>query len=172
MNIHRPAECRSLTTRTRGDEPGYGHCMAVTGSREILIEASPGEILDVVADIGRTPEWSPQHQSAQVLESFDNGRPRLVRAKVKTAGISDVQTVEYTWSDDFVSWTLVEAGQLKAQTGRYTLTAEGDATRVRVDVSVELAIPLPGFIVKTAMKGALDTATNGLRGQVLKVTKG
>lgn len=146
--------------------------MAVKDSRQIVIEAAPEEILDVVADIPRTPEWSPQHQSAEVLETFDNGRPRIVRAKVKTAGISDVQTVEYTWGDNFVSWTLVEATQLKAQTGSYTLTPDGDTTLVRVDVDVELSIPLPGFIVKTAMKGALDTATKGLRGQVLKVKKG
>lgn len=146
--------------------------MAVIDSREIVIEATPAEILGVVADIPRTPEWSPQHQSVEVLESYDNGRPKIVRAKVKTAGISDEQTVEYTWSDNFVEWKLVKASQLKAQTGSYTLTPDGDKTLVRVDVSVDLAIPLPGFIVKTAMKGALDTATKGLRGQVLKVKKG
>lgn len=145
--------------------------MAVKDSREIVIEATPQEILDVVADIPRTPEWSPQHQSVEVLESFDDGRPRIVRAKVKTAGISDVQTIEYTWAENSVTWTLVEATQLKSQTGGYTLTPQGDKTLVRVDVDVELAIPLPGFIVKTAMKGALDTATKGLRGQVLKLKK-
>ncbi|OOK70588.1 polyketide cyclase / dehydrase and lipid transport family protein [Mycobacterium kansasii] len=50
--------------------------MAVKESREVVIEASPKEILDVVADIEAMPEWSDIHQSAQVLERHDDGRPR------------------------------------------------------------------------------------------------
>ena len=33
-------------------------------------------------------------------------------------------------------------------------------------------LPLPGFILKRALKGAMETATDGLRKQVLKVKKG
>ena len=33
-------------------------------------------------------------------------------------------------------------------------------------------VPLPGFVLKRAMKGAMETATDGLRKQVLKVKKG
>jgi hypothetical protein len=34
-----------------------------------------------------------------------------------------------------------------------------------------LAIPMPGFLLKKVMKGALDVATDGLRKQVCKVKK-
>ena len=146
--------------------------MATTNSREVVIEASPEEILDVIADVEETPTWSPQYQSAEVLEAYDNGRPRRVKMKIKTAGISDEQVVEYTWSGDVVRWTLISAGQLKAQDASYTLTPEGDNTRVKFDISVDLAIPLPGFVLKRAMKGGVETATDGLRKQVLKVKKG
>ena len=33
-------------------------------------------------------------------------------------------------------------------------------------------VPLPGFIIKRTLKGAMETATDGLRKQVLKVKKG
>ena len=146
--------------------------MATSDSREVVIEASPEEILDVIADVESTPTWSPQYQSAEVLEAYDNGRPKRVKMKIKTAGISDEQVVDYTWAGDVVSWTLVSAGQLKAQDASYTLTADGDKTKVTFDITVDLAIPLPGFVLKRAMKGGVETATEGLRKQVLKVKKG
>jgi ribosome-associated toxin RatA of RatAB toxin-antitoxin module len=146
--------------------------MATSDSREVVIEASPEEIIDVIADIESTPTWSPQYQSAEVLEAYDNGRPKRVKMKIKTAGITDEQVVEYTWADDVVSWTLVSAGQLKSQEASYTLTADGDRTKVRFDIAVDLSVPLPGFILKRAMKGGVETATDGLRKQVLKVKKG
>jgi ribosome-associated toxin RatA of RatAB toxin-antitoxin module len=146
--------------------------MATNDSREVVIEASPEEILDVIADVESTPTWSPQYQSAEVLEAYDNGRPRRVKMKIKTAGISDEQVVDYTWADDRVGWTLVSAGQLKAQDASYTLTPDGDKTKVRFDITIDLSIPLPGFVLKRVMKGAMETATDGLRKQVLKVKSG
>jgi ribosome-associated toxin RatA of RatAB toxin-antitoxin module len=146
--------------------------MAVSDSREVVIEASPSEILDVIADVESTPSWSSQYQSAEILETYDDGRPRRVKMKVKSAGITDEQEIEYTWADDNVSWTLLKAGQLKAQDASYTLTPDGKGTKVRFDISIDLSVPLPGFVLKRAMKGAMETATDGLRKQVLKVKKG
>ena len=146
--------------------------MATSDSREVVIEASPEEILDVIADVESTPAWSPQYQSAEVLEAYDDGRPKRVKMKIKTAGISDEQVVEYTWSGDVVRWTLVSAGQLKAQDASYTLIPDGEKTKVKFDIAVDLSVPLPGFILKRAMKGGVETATDGLRKQVLKVKKG
>ena len=146
--------------------------MATRDSREVVIEATPDQILDVIADVEATPTWSPQYQEAEVLERFDDGRPKLVKMKVKAAGLTDEQVLEYTWGTDKVTWTLVSAGQLKAQNAGYTLTPEGDKTRVRFDMELDLAVPLPGFVVKRALKGGMETATDGLRKQVLKVAKG
>lgn len=146
--------------------------MAVKDSREVVIEASPEEILAVIADVKSAPTWSSQYQSAEVLDTYKDGRPKQVKMKVKAAGITDEQTVEYTWGENTAGWTLIKAGQLKSQEARYTLTPQGEATKVRFDIEVDLSIPLPGFIVKQAIKGAVDTATNGLRKQVLKLKKG
>jgi ribosome-associated toxin RatA of RatAB toxin-antitoxin module len=146
--------------------------MATTDSREVVIEASPEEILDVIADVESMPEWSSQQQRVEIMEGGDDGRPRRVMMKVKSAGISDEQVIDYTWSDDSVSWTLVSAGQLKAQDAKYTLTPEGDKTRVKFELTVDPSVPIPGFILKRAIKGAMETSTDGLRKQVLKVKKG
>ena len=146
--------------------------MATSDSREVVIEASPEEIIDVIADVESTPDWSSQYQSAEVLESHSDGRPRRVKMKVKSAGITDEQVVEYTWTDNKVSWTLISASALKSQDASYTLTPDGDKTKVRFDIKIDLSVPLPGFVLKRVMKGAMETATDGLRKQVLKVKKG
>lgn len=161
----------ALNCHLRPSGGGYCQPMATSDSREVVIEATPEEILAVIADVESTPTWSPQYQKAEVIETDDQGRPRIVKQTVKTVGITDELTVEYTWAPDKVSWVLLKAGQLKAQQCSYTLTPHGDSTKVRFDITVELAIPMPGFLLKKVMKGALDVATDGLRKQVLKVKK-
>jgi ribosome-associated toxin RatA of RatAB toxin-antitoxin module len=146
--------------------------MTTKDSREVVIDATPQQILDVIADVEATPTWSPQYQSAEILESYDNGRPKRVKMTIKAAGMTDEQVIEYTWAEDSVRWTLVSAGQLKAQDAGYTLTQDGDKTKVKFDIAIDLAVPLPGFILKRSMKGGLESATDGLRKQVHKVIKG
>lgn len=146
--------------------------MAVKDSREVVIEASPEEIFDVLADVESVPSWSPQYQSAEVLDTYEDGRPRRVRMRIKAAGLTDEQVVEYSWTADSVGWTLVSAGQLKAQDAKYTLTPQGEATKVRFDMAVDPSIPIPGFLLKNTLKGGMKTATDGLRTQVLNVKKG
>jgi ribosome-associated toxin RatA of RatAB toxin-antitoxin module len=145
--------------------------MAVSDSREVVIEATPEEILGVIADVEKNPEWSPQYQKAEILETGEDGRPRRVKMKVKTVGISDEQVVDYTWTNHSASWTLVSAAQLRSQEGKYTLTPAGDKTKVLFEISIDPSVPIPGFVLKRAMKGAMETATDGLRKQVLKVTR-
>ena len=146
--------------------------MAANDSREVVIEATPEEILDVIADVKNAPTWSPQYQSAEVLDTYDDGRPRRVKMKVKAAGITDEMEVEYSFAENSGGWTLIKSGQLKAQEGRYTLTPQGETTKVRFDLKVDPSIPIPGFILKRTLKGAMETATDGLRKQVLKIKKG
>ena len=146
--------------------------MAVTDSREVVIEASPQEILDVIADVENAPSWSPQYQSAQVIDTYDDGRPKRVKMKVKAAGITDEMEVEYSFTENTGGWTLITSSQLRSQEGRYTLTPAGDKTKVRFDLQVDPSIPIPGFLLKRTLKGAMETATDGLRKQVLKLKKG
>ena len=146
--------------------------MAIKESREIVIEASPEEVLDVIADLESLTEWSAPHQSSEVIEWGDDGRPSVAKMKVKAAGITDEQVVAYTWGDNTVSWTLVSATQQRAQDATYTLTPEGKNTRVMFDITIDPLVPLPGFLIKRTIKGVMDTSTEGLRKRVLSVKKG
>lgn len=150
--------------------------MAISDSREVVIDATPEEILDVIADVETAPDWSSQHQGAEILDTDENGRPRRVRLKLKTMGITDEMVVEYTWTDHSASWVLVSSGQLKTQDASYTLTpvkgTDPEKTKVRFDITIDPSMPIPGFVLKRAMKGGVESATDGLRKQVIKVKKG
>ena len=151
---------------------GYRFGMAVTETREVVIPATPTEIMDVLFDLESLTQWSSAHQKVEILETDEAGHPRRSRQVVKIVGVSDEQVLDYTVHDDGVSWTLVSSKQQRAQRARYTLTPEADGTRVRFELTVDLPVPLPAFLIKRGAKGLMDTATSGLRKRVLAVQKG
>ena len=146
--------------------------MAVTETREVVIPATFAEIMDVLFDLESLTQWSPAHQKVEILERDEAGHPRRSRQVVKIVGVSDEQVLDYEVHDDGVSWTLVSSKQQRAQRARYTLTPEADGTRVRFELTVDLLVPLPAFLIKRGAKGLMDTATSGLRKRVLAVQKG
>ncbi len=146
--------------------------MAVTESREVVIEATPDEIMDVLFDLESLTEWSSAHQEVEILERDEDGRPSRSRQVVKIVGIRDEQELAYSFHADGVSWSLVRGAQQRAQNARYTLTPEGDSTRVRFELTVDPLVPLPGFLIKRGAKGLMETATTGLRKRVLQLKKG
>jgi hypothetical protein len=142
--------------------------MAVRASREILIDASPEAILNALADIDEVPTWSTLHRSTEVLDRHPDGRPHHVKATVKIMGITDREMLEYHWGDDWMVWDAEETFQQRGQHGEYKLVREGDRTRVRFDLIIDLAAPVPAFLVKRAKKMVLEAAVDRLRSRVTR----
>ena len=142
--------------------------MAVRASREILFDASPEAILDALADIDEVPTWSTLHRSAEVVDRHPDGRPHHVKATVKIMGITDKEMLEYHWGDDWMVWDAKETVQQRGQHVEYNLTKESeDRTRVRFDIILDLAAPIPEFLIRRAKKMVLDVATECLRKKVM-----
>jgi hypothetical protein len=143
--------------------------MAVRASREVVFEAPLEAILDALADIETVPSWSALHKQAEVLDRYPNGRPRHVKATLKIMGITDKEVLEYHWGERWMVWDAHETFQQRGQHGEYNLTPEGDdKTRVRFDIIMDLAAPIPEFIIKRAKKIVLDVATESLRKRVME----
>lgn len=141
--------------------------VAVRASREIVIDAPPEAVLDALADVEAVPTWSSIHKHAHIVDRYADGRPRLVEVTVRLLGLVDHEILEYHWGRDWVVWDADRTAQQHAQHGEYTLQREGDATRVRFDLTLEPSTPLPLFLVKRAKKAVLAAATEGLRRFVL-----
>lgn len=145
--------------------------MAVRASREVVIEAPPEAILDALADIDAVSSWSTLHKDAEVIDRHPDGRPHHVRATLKIMGVTDKEVLEYHWGERWVVWDAEQTFQQRGQHGEYNLTPEGeDRTRVRFDLILDLAAPLPHFLVKKAKKMVLDVALEELRRRVLNGT--
>lgn len=140
--------------------------MAVSASTEFDLKAPASLVMEILLDVESLPEWSGPHKSAKILTEDDQGRPARVELAVSAVGMTDNQTLDYSWTDNTCAWNLVESDQLSEQSGVYTLTDNGDTTHVKFELSVELKIKLPGLIVKRAQKIAVDTAKKGLTDEV------
>ncbi|KUI15763.1 cyclase [Mycolicibacterium acapulense] len=142
--------------------------MAVQASREVVFEAPKDVIMDALADIDAVPTWSPVHKRAEVLDRHPDGRPHHVKATFKIMGVTDKELLEYHWGDDWVVWDAKATMQQRGQHGEYNLTPIGDdRTRVRFDIIIDLAAPIPEFLLRRAKKMVLDVATENLRRRVM-----
>jgi hypothetical protein len=143
--------------------------MAVRASREVVFEAPPEAILEALADIDEVPTWSSLHKHAEVVDRHPDGRPRHVKATLRIMGITDKEMLEYHWGHDWMVWDATDTFQQRGQHGEYNLTREGDdKTRVRFDIILDLAAPIPEFLIKRAKKLVLDVATESLRKRVME----
>jgi Polyketide cyclase / dehydrase and lipid transport len=142
--------------------------VAVRASREIVIDAPPGVILEALADVGSLSSWSPVHKRIQVIDWYSDGRPHRVKATIKIFGLVDNEILEYHWGPNWVVWDAGDTFQQRGQHVEYNLQPVGvDKTRVRFDITVEPAGPVPAFVVRRASEIVLDAATTGLRDQVM-----
>jgi hypothetical protein len=143
--------------------------MAVRASREVVFEAPPEAILEALADIDEVPTWSSLHKHAEVVDRHPDGRPRHVKATLRIMGVTDKVVLEYHWGHDWMVWDATDTFQQRGQHGEYNLTREGvDKTRVRFDIILDLAAPIPEFLIKRAKKLVLDVATESLRKRVME----
>jgi uncharacterized protein YndB with AHSA1/START domain len=143
--------------------------MAVRASREVVVEAPPEAILDALADIDAVPTWSSVHEHAEVVDRHPDGKPRHVKATFKIMGITNKEDLEYHWGPRWMVWDAKDTFNQRGQHVEYNLTPEGEAkTRVRFDIILDLATPVPGFLIKRAKKIVLDVATESLRKRVME----
>jgi ribosome-associated toxin RatA of RatAB toxin-antitoxin module len=138
-----------------------------TVSAEIDVQATPAEILDVLADLTTYPQWSAVHRRVSVQTTTRGGRPKRATMSVAAAGLTDEQTIDYRWSDHGVSWSLVKSGQQRRQQGSYSIKrGRHGMSHVHYELTIDPLIPLPGIIVRRVMKKAVAAATDGLKQRV------
>jgi ribosome-associated toxin RatA of RatAB toxin-antitoxin module len=142
--------------------------MADRSTQSIVVDASPAEVMAVVADFAAYPEWAQSIKACEVVEDGPDGRPAKVKFTMDAGIIKDVYTLGYTWAPDGlrVDWNLLESQMQKSQQGEYVLEAEGDSTRVTYSLSVEVSIPLLGMLRRKAERMIMDTALKELKRRV------
>ncbi len=142
--------------------------MAEFTSSSITIEAAAADVMGVIADFARYPDWTGEVKEAEVLKTDAQGRAEQVRLVMDAGAIKDDQTLAYTWSGtNEVSWTLVKSQMLRSLDGSYILKPVSDsATEVTYQLTVDVKIPMLGMIKRKAEKVIIDRALAGLKKRV------
>lgn len=142
--------------------------MAEQTTSSIVIEAAPGEIMEVIGDFEAYPEWAKGMQAVRVVEPGADGWAERVHFVLDVAPIKDEYTLAYEWDGyDEVTWTLVEGNMLKALDGAYTLRDLGNgSTEVTYRLALDVSIPLIGMLKRKGEKILIDTALKGLKKRV------
>jgi ribosome-associated toxin RatA of RatAB toxin-antitoxin module len=134
-------------------------------SASIDIAATPAEIMAVLADFERYPEWVDSMKSAQVLTRSD-GNAKTVRMVLDHNLVKDDYVLAYEWQPTKVSWQLVEGKLLKAMDGAYELQAKGPGTTVTYHLTVDVNLPMIGMFKRKAEKTIIDGALKNLKKRV------
>ncbi|GAA2443738.1 SRPBCC family protein [Streptomyces macrosporus] len=143
--------------------------MAEHTRSSIVIEATPAEVMGVIADFARYPEWTGEVKEAEVLSTDDRGRAEQVRLLLDAGAIRDEHTLAYDWVGPHeVRWSLVKSQMLRTLDGVYSLTAldGGSRTEVTYQLTVDVKIPMLGMIKRKAEKVIIDRALAGLKRRV------
>lgn len=135
--------------------------MADQATQTIAIAAPPQRCYDVAIDFERYPEWAKDVKEATIIERDGQGRPVEVEFRAAAMGRSTHYTLRYDYAQAPVrlSWHLVRGDIMRAVDGSYSFEPGSgpDTTEVTYELSIELVVPLPGFVKRRAEVRILNT---------------
>ena len=140
--------------------------MAERGAAHVVVDAAPAAVMDVLADFPAYPRWAGPVRSTEVLERGED-RPLSVRFVVDAGVLADTYVLDYVWDGDAaVRWSLREGRVQRDQQGEYRLRPVHGGTHVDYELCVDLAVPVPGFLVRRAQRYIMSTAVESLKQEV------
>jgi hypothetical protein len=136
--------------------------MAESATQTITIAAPPNACFGVATDFEHYPEWANDVKDAKVVSRDDQGRPREVEFRASALGRSTHYTLhyDYTGAPERLSWKLSTGDVMRACDGSYSFLPSASApggTDVVYELSIELVVPLPGFVKRRAEVRILNT---------------
>lgn len=141
--------------------------MSDHAAERIEIDASPERCFAVALDFERYPEWATDVKEATVLVSDDDGRGGDVAYRVAAMGRSTSYTLRYSYGSNplRMSWRLIQGDVMERIDGEYEFVPLNDGTGCEVSyyVSVDMLVPLPGFVKRRAEAKLLHTALDDLK---------
>jgi uncharacterized membrane protein len=142
--------------------------MADQATQQMVIDASPQRIWEVLTDFDDYPSWAHDLKSVTVVERDEEGRPRDVAFRAAAMGRSTSYTLRYDYdrAPDVLAWRLVKGDITRKLDGSYELRPLDDSpgrTEVTYHLAVDLLVPLPGFVKRRAEARIVHTALRQLR---------
>lgn len=138
--------------------------MAEHATETMVIEAPVERVRAAILDVEAYPSWARDLKAVTVESRDGHGRAHEVTFRAAAMGRSTSYTLRYDHTEDRIGWELVRGDLTRRLDGSYQLEPAGDAsTRVTYDLSIELKVPLPGFVKRRAGARIVHTALRDLR---------
>lgn len=140
--------------------------MTDEATEHATIDAPPQHCFDIAVEFERYPEWAADIKSVEVLERDGQGRGTKVRYRAAAMGQSIRYTLDYDYSDAprTLSWVQTDGDLTRKLDGAYVFEpGEGGGTEMTYHLTVELKVPLVGFIKRRAENRILGTALRELK---------
>lgn len=134
--------------------------MADVATKSITIHASAEHCYSVAADFEQYPLWAQDVKETTVRVRDDEGRATEVEFRASALGRSTHYTLSYDHSaaPTRLSWHLVKGDIMRAVDGGYVFSATGpNSCEVAYNLSIELVVPIPGFVKRRAEVRILST---------------
>jgi uncharacterized membrane protein len=136
--------------------------MTDQATEHVTIDAPPQKCWETALQFESYPEWAKDVKRAVVLSRDVSDRPQEVEFTAAAMGRSTNYTLRYDYSGapERLAWSLVEGDIMKTLDGSYSFApsaSQPGATEVTYHLTVEVVVPLPGFVKRRAEVRILHT---------------
>ena len=135
----------------------------------MIVNGSLEHCFAVVTDVERYPEWVPDVKEVAVLERDELGRARLVSFRAGAFGRSAhyVLAYDYSAAPEVLSWTQRDGDITRSLEGSYSFNESSEGvTEVMYALTIDLRVPVPGFVRRRAEGNILHAALGDLKERV------
>jgi uncharacterized membrane protein len=140
--------------------------MSDISTSTVTIQATAGEIQEVLSNLSAYPTWSTTIKSVNVITTDDQGRATQVQVSVDAGALKDKPTLNYDWSKapNRLEFSLEDADLLTEMSGAYIIKDNGDdTTDVTYELTVGLSMPVPAVMRQKAEKSTIDLTLKQLK---------
>ncbi len=126
----------------------------------ITVDAPLERCWAIATDFEKYPDWAKDVKSAIVVARDDQGRATEVEFRTSALGRSTHYTLSYDYSaaPHRLAWQMVKGDIMRAVDGAYMFApSETGGVVVTYNLSIELVVPLPGFVKRRAEVRILNT---------------
>jgi ribosome-associated toxin RatA of RatAB toxin-antitoxin module len=138
-------------------------------TEQMVIRGTPSQCMEVLTSFEHYPDWAADIKAVTIDERDAEGRAAQVTFRAAAFGRSTSYTLIYDYSEypDELSWIQARGDLTNRLDGSYHLSPAGDdSTEIVYRLTVELKVPLPGFVKRRAEGRIMGTALRELKARV------